>query len=357
MLQAIQFMNSPSFECIGLAPPRGRLADALRNQGVDHVPLSLLDEHARRLPREVACQKIVEAIQTVAPAVVHANSLAMGRLTGAVSLRLSQPCVSHLRDIIKLSQSAIRDLNQNRLLLAVSAATRRFLVAQGLADERTRVVYNGIDCEQFSPCRSREKLRHELGLTPHALVLLTVGQIGLRKGLDVLAAAAPAVAARIPDVHFVVVGERNSVKAESVAYEQHLLDEFTRHGLGERFHRLGYRDDVAQLLREADLLIHPARQEPLGRVLLEAAAAGLPIIATAVGGTTEILTDRVSARLVPPDDSSALAQAIVELAFDEPLRQRLAVAAREHIELDFDIRRAATRLSEVWQQVLADHPT
>jgi glycosyltransferase involved in cell wall biosynthesis len=86
----------------------------------------------------------------------------------------------------------------------------------------------------------------------------------------------------------------------------------------------------------------------LGRVLLEAAASGLPIVATNVGGTPEILTDGVSARLVPPGDPTALAAAIAELASSEEIRRRFAAAAHERIATHFTIDRCARELSAEW---------
>ncbi len=115
---------------------------------------------------------------------------------------------------------------------------------------------------------------------------------------------------------------------------------------------LGYRPDVDRILRELALLVHPARQEPLGRVLLEAAAAGVAVIATDVGGTREIFPPECrAARLVPPEDAPALARAIAELLADPPERARLAAAARRRIEQCFDHTRAAAMLVQQYEAV------
>jgi glycosyltransferase involved in cell wall biosynthesis len=102
-------------------------------------------------------------------------------------------------------------------------------------------------------------------------------------------------------------------------------------------------------MNEIDLLVHPAHQEPLGRVLLEAAAAGLPIVATDVGGTSEILSDGHSSRLIRPDDPKMLATAIEELIRDPEMRQRFAAAARAEIESRFPVQRAAEELRRLWK--------
>ena len=99
------------------------------------------------------------------------------------------------------------------------------------------------------------------------LLVATIGQIALRKAQDVLALAAARVKS---DLHYLVIGERYSKKAESQAFEESIFERFEAAGLGHRVHRLGYRDDVPALLTEIDILVHTAHQEPLGRVLSEA---------------------------------------------------------------------------------------
>lgn len=352
MLQALASSDRTLFELVALAPESGMLADALAQQGIDHVPMTLRDDHGVRLPREGACRRLVDAVQRVSPDLLHANSLSMGRLSGSVAEELQIPTVAHLRDIIGLSRAAIDDLNRNRMLLAVSKATRDFHVEQGLEPGRVSVIYNGIDCDLFRPRWKTGQLCRELNIPTSSFVILTIGQIGLRKGQDVLAAAVPNIVAAVPAAHFVVVGERNSSKAESIAFEKAFVECFTDAGLSNRLHCLGYREDVAQLMNEADLLVHPAKQEPLGRVLLEAAASGLPIVATAVGGTAEILANNESARLIEPGNAEELGRAIVELASDEKQRQCLAKAARRRVKRDFTNFTAVQRLSLLWHAVL-----
>jgi glycosyltransferase involved in cell wall biosynthesis len=121
-----------------------------------------------------------------------------------------------------------------------------------------------------------------------------------------------------------------------------------------RFHFLGVRGDMDRLLNELTLLIHPARQEPLGRVLLEAAACGLPIVATAVGGTAEIFPpDSASARLIPPGNPEALASAVVQLLDEPALRAAMGGAACRRVREAFDLGQATVRLVEHYRQVIA----
>jgi glycosyltransferase involved in cell wall biosynthesis len=351
MLAALDQLRAHA-DFIALAPPGGRLAEALLERGIEHHELEVRDSRGSRLPRESILQQMRLAVREIAADLLHANSLSMGRLTGALANHLPIPCVAHLRDIIGLSRAAAADLNRNCALAAVSQATRDFHVAQRIDAHRVRVIHNGVDCVQFAPRPASGSLRLELGLDSQAFLVATVGQIGLRKGQDTLAEAAALISARLPDVNYVLIGERNSAKAESVEFEAALQRRFDETNIAGRLHRLGYRDDIEALLNGIDLLIHPARQEPFGRVLLEAAASGCAIVATRVGGTEEILQDGESARLIPPDRPEELAAAIIELHGNRDLRRRLGENARRRVSTCFPVENMAGRLWRLWSELL-----
>jgi glycosyltransferase involved in cell wall biosynthesis len=352
MLAALERLQDAKLEFVALAPRAGRLSNALRTLGLAHIPLDLQDNIGHRLPHKEVLQLLRSAIRDAAPDLVHANSLSMGRLTGALAADLSIPTAAHLRDILRLSAAAIADLNRNRLLLPVSRATLRFHAEQGVDVGRMRVLYNGVDVAHFCPRPATGRLKDVLGIERDSILALTIGQIGLRKGQEVLAESAALLAEPLPALHYLIVGERLSAKPESMAFERDVLGRFENAGLSGRVHRLGYRTDVEWLMNEADLLVHPAHQEPLGRVLLEAAACGLPIVATAVGGTTEILEDGVSARLVPPGNPAALAEAIRAAVEDKETGLRMAAAARKTVETRFAVESSATELALVWRALL-----
>jgi glycosyltransferase involved in cell wall biosynthesis len=270
-------------------------------------------------------------------------------------VELALPSLGHLRDIVGLSAQAVADLNCHARLLAVSHATRAFHVAGGLTAEKTHVVYNGVDLQEFCPRSPTGYVHRELELPPESQLIGVIGQIGLRKGQDVLLCAARQIADQLPNVHYLVVGQRYSGKDESRRFERELhavaqppsAVQNVMHSRGrlcynsfcQRVHFLRVRSDVCRLLCELTLLVHPARQEPLGRVLLEAAAAGVAVVATNVGGTSEIFPPgKDAARLVPPDDANAIGNAILELLGDSARRRRLGAAARRRAEEQFDIR-------------------
>jgi glycosyltransferase involved in cell wall biosynthesis len=342
MLATLDGVCAAGLTPVVIAPPEGPLADALAARKIEVLPFSCWTPVGGRVPQNRLREQLAELLGRRQPALLHANSLAMGRLSGPVANELGLPSLSHLRDIVRLSAQALADVNCHTRLLAVSHATRAFHVTAGLDAAKTHVLCNGIDLEQFQPRPATGYLHDELRLPPNCPLIGTIGQIGLRKGQDVLLEAACRLAARLPETHYVIVGERNSEKDESRQFQSQLLETAERE-LPGRVHFVGVRDDVERLLSELTLLVHPARQEPLGRVLLEAAATGVAVVATDVGGTAEIFPPATeSARLIPPDDADALSRAVDELLGDAALRQRMARAARRQAEERFDIR---TRIS------------
>ena len=352
MLATLDGVRRAGMDVAVIAPPEGPLAKTLAATGVEVLPFLFRDSTGNRFPQDRLRAELAQLLGRRRPDLLHANSLAMGRLSGPVAADLKLPSIAHLRDIIGLSAQAVADLNRHTRLLAVSEATRAFHVAQGLAAEKTHVLYNGVDLDRFQPRSKSGYLHRELGLAPEADLVGTIGQICLRKGQDVLVHAAAILAEKLPNVHFVIVGERWSDKPESRQFEQALRDAATGK-LAGRLHLLGFRHDVDRVLNELCLLVHPARQEPLGRVLLEAAASGVPVVATDVGGTREIFPpDGEAARLVPSDDPGAMAAAVLELMGDEGLRARLGAAARRRTETTFDAERATAGLVEHYQQVI-----
>lgn len=355
MLSVLESLQTDcSLRFTAIAPPSGPLAERLSALRIPIAPLTIRAQGGSKRDTPELLSELSDILASIQPDVLHANSLSMSRLTGRGRGDLPvRCCTGHLRDIMKLSASTIRDMNHLDRIVAVSCATKDFHVAQGLSAERTDVVYNGVDTARF--CRgdqasARQKLLPQL--PPTARVILNVGQICLRKGQLDLAQAAVTLLSETEDLHLVLVGKRHSEKAESIAYEQAIVDAFESSGRTGHLHRPGYCENIEEWMNAADVLVHTARQEPLGRVLLEAAACELPIIATDVGGTSEILQHQHSASLIPPADQSSL-QTVLQNALRNPAGNRtLATRAVERIHQTFRVPQAAARLHEFWLEAL-----
>ena len=350
----------PSVVAAGLQPlvalpPVGPLNERLRSFQIERVPFSRYDAAGKSVSLADARQRLAELLRKTRPRLLHANSLAMGRLSGPIASELNVPSVAHLRDILTLSAAAIADLNRHRRLLAVSQATRAFHVAAGLNADKTTVLYNGVDLQRFHPARPTGDLHRELQLPIETPLVASVGQLGLRKDPLTFLHAAALVAEQHSTAHFLLIGQRHSDKQESRELEASLHALAQRPPLAGRVRFLGVRDDIENLLPELTLLAHAARQEPLGRVLLEAAAVGLAIVASDVGGTAEIFPPEAgAASLFPAGEVANLSGQMLTLLNDARRRQTLGHNARMRAEAMFDIRHRAAELVDVYGEILRD---
>ena len=348
ILAVLPFLRNHGIQFQVFAPPQSPLTEAVAALGIESVPFAV--EECSSLPERR--ERLTELLRWHPPMLLHANSLSMGRLAGPIAEMLGIPSVAHLRDIIRLSAASVADLNRHRMLLAVSEATRTFHVAQGIAADRCRVLSNGVDLRRFFPGPPTGFLHREFGIPPGAPLLGVIGQIGLRKGQDFLLDALRPLFAKRNDVHLLIVGRRWSEKEESVLFEEHLRTVAGVEPYRNRIHFTGVRQDVPELLRELTLLVHPAKQEPLGRVLLEAAASGVCVVASNVGGTAEVLTDCDSARLFERGDTDMLCNTVATLLDSPDERERMGIAARKRIETAFSAELCAERLLGIYKFVI-----
>ncbi len=346
LLACADEIAAAGFEIGALCPAGGALSEELARRGVEVVDFQVRNPTTgAKFPQQQLRDQLSNRLTAMQADLVHANSLAMGRLVGPVTESLGIPAIGHLRDIVKLSATAVCDLNRLDRILAVSAATRDTHLRQGLDAKRSYVQFNGIDLDLFRPAPQTGWLHEELELPADAQLVGAIGQLVIRKGHEVFLQAAARIAEQCPRAHFLVIGDCYSGKEEALAHWRGLQQAVAEPPLVDRASLLGHRDDVREVLTELSLLVHTARQEPLGRVLLEAAACGVPVVATEVGGTSEIFPPETeSAVLVSADDAQVVALEMRRLLEDDQARLRLGENARRRAEAAFDIRQAGPAL-------------
>ena len=350
-LATLPYLVNRGIQISAFAPASGPLSDLLRSAGISIVDATNPNpsaSHSLAGRRE----QLAAAIRRVRPQVVHGNSLAMSRMTGPVAKSENVSGLGHLRDILNLSRAAIADLNQLTHVLGVSHAVVDHHVSQGLRPDITTVLHNGIDTDRFQPRAKTGEWHDRWGIPRDRRLVATIGQIGMRKGLLDGFAAFHRCTHRMHNLDWVVIGERHSQKEEAIEYELELHRRVAASDLRSRIHFVGRLDEVETVLPECDVLLHSARQEPLGRVLLEAAACGVPVVATDVGGTREIFaSERHGALLIPAGDVEGLARALLRILADEQLHTNLSQGGRQRVCEAFPIEQAAKRLANVYQEL------
>lgn len=338
-------------------PTDSDFSAALEQAGVTVYPFWLNSLSGDRLSQDQIRSSMANIITETKPDIVHANSLSTSRLLGPVGMAMDFLCTGHLRDIIKCSAKAISDINCLSRIIAVSKATANYHASFGMDSKKLRVVYNGVDNERFAPIKNRPRfgettssLRQELGLPADSFLALCIGQIGMRKGVECVLQAMKEPIQSNSDVHLLMVGERHSQKQEAIEYEQR-CNAMAAEIDPTRVHWLGRRTDIASLMQHSDLLIHMPRQEPLGRVLLEAASSGLPIVTTDVGGTREILIG-LEELIIPQQESYVGCFDFEKFYRDHAFHLQISQKLRQ-LALDrFPDELAGNNLAQQWAEVL-----
>lgn len=250
------------------------------------------------------------------------------------------PIVVSIRDNGDLWSQA-----QRRALRLVCRSADRVLVNAGVLQDRLisegydarsiGVIPNGIDLDKFHPGQGRHSLRREFSIPPHAPIVGVIARLNRVRGAEIKGVgdfleAAVTIAAAHPGTWFLVVGEGDT-RAELQAQAQRL-------GLGSRVVFTGFRFDVAGILAELSVAVVPSLTEATSNSLLEAMASEVPVVATRVGGTPEVVTDDATGLLVPAADPDALARAVLRLLEDRALASRLAIAGRLRVESSYSLR-------------------
>jgi glycosyltransferase involved in cell wall biosynthesis len=224
----------------------------------------------------------------------------------------------------------------------VSQQVADFVVDQvGIPQNKVVVIPNGVEVPDVDRFPGSRGARTELGLPIDQVVVGTVARLDPVKRLDVLFQALGS----LPDVSSVIIGD-GPERARLMA----LSDRIEPTG---RIHFAGQQGDVRPWLAAMDVFALSSDWEGMSNALLEAMAAGLPIVATAVGGTPDVVVDGVTGLLVPPRDSSALAKAIATLVRDPDLRRRMGQAGRERVLQHFSVERMVERTQNLYEQLLS----
>jgi glycosyltransferase involved in cell wall biosynthesis len=308
---------------------RGRFADEAEEQG---IKVWCLDEYPS-MRHPVALYRLYRTIRSFRPDIVHTHLQAPNLYGRLMALMARVPVVVASEHNVYSSKAARHILLERLLarrttaLVAVSEHVRRFLSTQlGVSASRIQLVRNGIGMPQPSPARV-DALRRELALPADELVLGTVASLTRKKGHTYLLQAVAALFERGVRCSLLLAGdgpERSSLEKQT-----------TTLGISDRVHFLGVQSNVADVLALVDLFVLPSLTEGLPLALLEAMAAGKPVVATAVGGVPDVITTEVNGILVDRENVPALADAVQRLAADSALRAELGNRGRATVTEGF----------------------
>lgn len=241
-------------------------------------------------------------------------------------------------------------------VLVNAHSIRKWLVSEGYRAEKIFVIENGIDLSRFEHKASGSRIRQELGVPEDAPLVVMLARLNPQKGIDYFLKAAAEIGHRCQKTRFLVVGDKLISRNGQVMRDAEYIDQLERYaarlGLGDRLIFTGFRDDVPELLSEAAVSILPSFSEGLSNTLLESMAAGVPVVATRVGGNPEVVTDGKTGFLVPPRDVGALVEATMSIVNDPDLGRRMGAEARRQAIARFSLDRMVRETEDLYLRLL-----
>jgi glycosyltransferase involved in cell wall biosynthesis len=349
-------------EVIGMSAP-GEWVGRLAADGIRHVPL----RHATRAVAPThdaqALSELRGLFRTLRPDIVHTHNPKPG-VYGRLAAR-----AAHVPVIVNTVHGLYATPEDRWVRRAVVYTLERLaarcshaelvqnpedvevLVRLGIPRPKLHLLGNGVDLARFDPSRvaseRRAALRVEVGAGPDDVVCGLVGRLVWEKGYREVFAAAARLRATLPHVRIVVIGPRDLDKRDGISDTD--LDRARREGVTF----LGLRHDVDALYAAMDIYVLASHREGFPRSAMEAAAMGVPVVATDIRGCRQVVDDGRTGRLVPVRDVDALVDAIGALAADAGLRRTLGEAARAKARREFDQQYVIDTTLAVYEKLLA----
>ena len=325
----------------------GELARELRSRGIE---VHVLPRLPGRL-NPVGLARLGRLFHRTGTRIVHAHTRPI-YVPATVAARLFRiPVVIGTVHSMNRVHGHVR-IQQDRILarwrdatVAVSEGVRRnYCETVGVDPSRVSVIHNGVDLSRFAgPSPDRGEVLGPLGARADDLVIACVARLVSAKSHDVLFEAFAKVLARAPRATLLLLGDGElgpSLRAEA-----------ERLGIAPRVLFAGTRSDVPRILRASDVSVLASNREGFSNVVIESLAAGLPMVATDVGGNAEAIEEGRSGYLVPVGDAAALAERLATLLTDEPLRARMAAEARARAAR-FSLEEAVTATEALYDRLL-----
>jgi glycosyltransferase involved in cell wall biosynthesis len=306
----------------------GWLYDINRDQGIPTSIMGINGALDVRWARQFAALLKKEHVS-----VIHAHEFTANTYGSLIGRIMRVPVVAtvhgknYFADQLK-RRIAYRFVSRASRMVAVSEDLKRFIVDRvGVADNRISVVYNGVDVPPRPSVEKVRALRLELGVEQFEHVIGAVGSLYPVKGHTHLIQALPRILQACPRTVLLLAG-RGELEGE-------LKAEVRRLGLDAYVRFLGFRSDVPVLLSLFDLFVLPSLSEGLSMALLEAMAAGNPVVATEVGGNAELVVDGDTGYLIPPESPAALADAVIRVLSDKVRSTGMGDRGRQRVHDKF----------------------
>jgi glycosyltransferase involved in cell wall biosynthesis len=328
------------------------LRDAFERLGIKTVTYNLPEPSLRHGGRYYKESKIVaRQLKQVEADIVHFEDVKAAYHNSLAAMIARTRIVCHIR-----SANPRLDLRQKLCLLPVHqfifvSKESRQSFAMSLPDSKTHVIYDAVEVPTENSSDSAAAVRRELGV-PHGCVLVgMVARVAPVKDYFTLADAAVQVLARHPDTRFLIVGD-NSLEELNRNHYDEVLNKLNKLGIADSFIFTGHRDDVPRLIAAMDQFVLSTHREGFPLSILEAMAMGKPVVATAVGGIPEIVTQGVTGYLHQHGNSQELADALLRLMDNPEEARRMGASAREHVLQNYSRQKFTDEIAKTYLDVM-----
>jgi mannosyltransferase len=287
-------------------------------------------------------RSLTKATRKAKASIIYANGSRPAFYGGIVGRVLKIPVIWHCRIAEKDPYFDLVLSRLSRLIIVNSLATgKRF---SGKTQDKIRVIYNGIDTKWLND----KSVRRAHVQTLDGKILLVVGRVSKVKRHDLAISAFDETAGFYPDLHLVIVGAKDP---DEPGWWNYLQKRTTDSPYAERIHWRGHVEDVRPWYRSASILLLPSDNESFGRVLVEAMASRIPVVATRVGGVPEIVRHGKDGILVPMGESRKLTDAILRLLKDDHIRRKMGRSGIQRAKA-FDLESHLRAISEAFKEAM-----
>lgn len=305
----------------------------------------------RGLPRAV---RLLRVARQQGANLIHTNIRLGHDREGILAAWLGNlPCVCHIRHQETLGWFERRLARSVDQFIYISRAVQESHLSSGIGRDRGRVVYNGLNITDWNQALDSAKGRELLSVSPGVPLVGIVGRLDKWKGHKTFLHAMARVKVTMPQVRAVVVGD---APPELPSYRQELVQLANQLGLNENVSFVPFQADPASIMSALDVVVLASTSpEPFGRVLIEAMAAGKPVVASDSGACREIIDDGQQGMLFPPGNDEALAAAIVRILSDPRRAAEMGLSGRDRVAGRFDSTKYVAGVEAVYRDVLAAH--
>jgi glycosyltransferase involved in cell wall biosynthesis len=342
ILAETRWLREHGWGVLVVAQPESRLLAEATLAGLPVLPIRM--RHAIDARAIGAFRRL---FKTHDARLVHTHSSVDSWNAGLAARSLRLPVVRSRHVTIAVPRRRTLVYRLAHRILTSAERVRTILVEAGIDPRKVLAVPPGVDTARFHPGLSGDAVRAELGLAGPVVGL--VANIRGSKGHDVFLDAARDVLAAVPDTRFLIVGD-------GVGYHD-VRARVDRLGLSRAVVMTGFRRDIPEVMAALDLLVLPSiRSEATSQVIVQALAVGTPVVATDIGGSPEVIRDGDTGRLVPPNDASALAAAIVASLRDPSSARAMARAGQAFVRERLSIDAQMTATTRVYRDLLGTGP-